>query len=482
MTTVLAVDQGTQSTKALLVGRDHSVSRRAVAGLERDFPRPGWVEQDAEAIWDSVLTAVAGLGDAEVEVDAIALATQRETVLAWDTTTGRPLGPALSWQDQRAVEVCERLADLADVVAETTGLLLDPMFSAAKIAWLLDAYDPARAGCRSGRVKVGTIDSWLLWRLTGRHLSEAGNASRTSLLDIASLSWDPGLCEAFGVPVECLPEVVSSMPMVPTTRALGPVPAGTPVAAVLGDSHAALFANAGWRPGSVKASYGTGSSIMAVSHATEAAGLCRTVAWDGPDGVTRALEGNIRSSGATLTWLCGLLGVSAPELSALAATGSPAVHLVPAFGGLGAPHWDSQAVGLLDGLDMGTSRGDLARAALESVAFQVSDVLEAVAAAGTPATIVLADGGATASDLLMQWQADLAQATVVVSDEPELSALGAADLAGLALGSWSVADLETMDRPRHEFTPAVSAADAVSARDGWTLAVSRSRLTRKERP
>jgi glycerol kinase len=231
----------------------------------------------------------------------------------------------------------------------------------------------------------------------------------------------------------------------------------------------------------VKASYGTGSSIMAVSDATVAPGLCRTIAWHGPVGVARALEGNIRSSGATLTWLCDLLGVSAPELSTLALTGSPAVHLVPAFGGLGAPYWDARAVGVLDGLDMGSGRADLARAALESVAFQVTDVLAAVSAAGTPATTVLADGGATASDLLMQWQADIAQATVVVSDEPELSALGCADLAGVAVGGWSVADLEAMDRPRHEFTPAVPAAAALSARDGWALAVARARLTRKER-
>ncbi|HET7725298.1 MAG TPA: FGGY family carbohydrate kinase [Propionibacteriaceae bacterium] len=480
MTTLLAVDQGTQSTKALLVGRDHAVAGRAAVALDRDFPRPGWVEQDAEAIWASVVEAADGVPAARV--DGIALSTQRETVLAWDALTGEPLGPALSWQDQRAVDICERLADLADVVSRTTGLLLDPMFSAAKIAWLLDTYDPDRAGCASGRVKVGTIDAWLLWRLTGRHLTEAGNASRTSLLDIAAVAWDERLCDAFGVPVECLPEVVSSMPMVPTIRAIGPAKAGTPVAAVLGDSHAALFANGGWRPGSVKASYGTGSSIMAVSEATTAPGLCRTIAWDGPDGVTRALEGNIRSSGATLTWLCTLLGVSAAELSALAVGGSPAVHLVPAFGGLGAPYWDARAVGLVDGLDMGTSRADLARAALESVAYQVSDVLDAVAAAGRPATTVLADGGATASDLLMQWQADLAQACVVVSDEPELSALGAADLAGVAVGGWAVSDLEAMDRPRHEFTPAVSAADAASAREGWTLAVSRARLTRKDRP
>lgn len=478
MTSVLAIDQGTQSTKALIVGRDHRVTARSAATLDRTFPQTGWVEQDAEAIWSSVVAAADGISG---QVDGISLSTQRETVVAWDASTGLPLGPALSWQDQRAVAICERLAHLAHAVETRTGLLLDPMFSAAKISWLLDAYDPDRSRARTGQVKVGTIDSWLLWRLTGRHLTEAGNASRTSLLDISTVAWDPELCDGFGVPVECLPEVVSSMPMVATTIRLGPAAAGTPVAGVLGDSHAALFANAGWRPGSVKASFGTGSSIMAVSEATTAEGLCRTIAWDGPAGVTRALEGNIRSSGATLTWLCDLLGISAPELSTLAVTGSPEVHLVPAFGGLGAPYWDARAVGVLDGLDMGSGRADLARAALESVAFQVSDVLAAVTAAGTPATTVLADGGATASDLLMQWQADIAQARVVVSDEPELSALGSADLAGVALGGWSVADLEALDRPRHEFSPTVSAAESVSARDGWALAVARARLTRKDR-
>ena len=478
MTSVLAIDQGTQSSKAHIVGRGHLVRGRAAAPLERTFPQVGWVEQDAEAIWASVVAAADGVTG---RVDGIGLSTQRETVVAWDARTGRPLGPALSWQDQRAVAICERLSNLADVVAARTGLLLDPMFSAAKIAWLLDAYDPDRSGARTGKVKVGTIDSWLLWRLTGRHLTEAGNASRTSLLDIATVAWDPELCEGFGVPIECLPEVVSSTPLVPTTMALGPAAAGTRVAAVLGDSHAALFANAGWQPGSVKASYGTGSSIMAVSDADVAEGLCRTIAWDGPAGVTRALEGNIRSSGATLTWLCELLGVTAPQLSELAAHGTPTVHLVPAFGGLGAPYWDARAVGVLDGLDMGTGRADLARAALESVAFQVSDVLSAVSAAGTPATTVLADGGATASDLLMQWQADISQARVVVSDEPELSALGCADLAGVALGGWMVADLEALERPRHEFTPATSSAESLTARDGWALAVARARLTRKER-
>ncbi len=478
MTSVLAIDQGTQSTKALIVGRDHRVTSRGAAPLDRTFPRTGWVEQDAEAIWHSVVAATEGITE---QVDGISLSTQRETVVAWDASTGLPLGPALSWQDQRAVAICERLAHLAGVVSSRTGLLLDPMFSAAKIAWLLDAYDHDRSGARTGKVKVGTIDSWLLWRLTGQHLTEAGNASRTSLLDIAAVAWDPELCEGFGVPIECLPKVVSSMPLVPMTMALGPATAGTPVAAVLGDSHAALFANAGWLPGSVKASYGTGSSIMAVSDADVAEGLCRTIAWDGPAGVTRALEGNIRSSGATLTWLCDLLGVSAPQLSDLAADGTPTVHLVPAFGGLGAPYWDARAVGVLDGLDMGTGRADLARAALESVAFQVSDVLSAVSAAGTPATTVLADGGATASDLLMQWQADIAQARVVVSDEPELSALGSADLAGVALGGWTVADLEALERPRHEFTPATSSAESVTVRDGWALAVARARLTRKER-
>jgi glycerol kinase len=475
---VLAIDQGTQSTKALIVGRDHRVTARSAATLDRTFPQTGWVEQDAEAIWGSVVAAADGIPG---QVDGISLSTQRETVVAWDASTGLPLGPALSWQDQRAVAICERLAHLAHAVETRTGLLLDPMFSAAKISWLLDAYDPARSRARTGQVKVGTIDSWLLWRLTGRHLTEAGNASRTSLLDISTVAWDPELCDGFGVPVECLPEIVSSMPMVATTIRLGPAAEGTPVAGVLGDSHAALFANAGWRHGSVKASFGTGSSIMAVSEATTAEGLCRTIAWDGPAGVTRALEGNIRSSGATLTWLCDLLGISAPELSTLAVTGSREVHLVPAFGGLGAPYWDARAVGVLDGLDMGMGRADLSRAALESVAFQVSDVLAAVTAAGTPATTVLADGGATASDLLMQWQADIAQARVVVSDEPELSALGSADLAGVALGGWSVADLEALDRPRHEFSPAVSAAESVSARDGWALAVARARLTRKDR-
>ena len=371
---ILAVDQGTSATKALLVdGRGEIVSHgSSPVGIAH--PRPGWVEQSATEIWESVRAAVAACvqnRDTHA-VAGVGFSTQRESLVVWDRATEEPLGPMLSWQDQRTRQECEvlRARDREGVVRATSGLPLDPMFSALKAQWLLDRYDPDRARSRRGELCLGTVDSWLLSRLGGEHVIEVGNAARTQLMDVRNRRWDDELLEFFRVPAAVLPTIVSSNGPFPTVRGLAPLVDGTPVGAVMGDSHAALFAHAGWRPGRVKATYGTGSSIMSLGYpvSTSSEALCLTVAWD--DGQPAyAYEGNIRSSGATLTWLAELFAMTPDAVAGAAAESSDGVHLVPAFGGLGAPWWDDDAVGLMSGLTFGTRLPQLARAALESIAW-----------------------------------------------------------------------------------------------------------------
>src|SRR4051794_21574333 len=341
---ILAIDQGTSATKAVLVDAGGAIVARASAPVGLLTPRPGWVEQDANAIWASVQAAVADcVGDRRGA--AVGLSTQREALLLWGRAAGGPPGPMLSWQDQRTVADCARLRDHDEQVRAISGLPLDPMFSATKARWLLDAYG------RDG-VCLGTVDSFLTHKLGGGHVIEAGNAARTQLLDVRRGDWSPTLLELFGIPRDVLPDVIGSTGPFPGTKGLAPVPDGTPVCAVMGDSHAALFAHAGWRPGQVKATYGTGSSIMALgdpAHWTPG-GLCLTIAWDVDGEVAHAYEGNVRSTGATLTWLANLLDTTPAQLASTAADDAGGVHLVPAFGGLAAPWGDDEAGGLLSGV------------------------------------------------------------------------------------------------------------------------------------
>lgn len=481
---VLAIDQGTSATKALLVDGSGAVVATATAPLGTAHPRPGWVEQDPDEIWRGVRTATAACVDADAagRVVAVGLSTQRESLVLWDRTTGRPLGPLISWQDRRTAAPCARL--LADgvgpLVTAVSGLPLDPMFSALKAQWLLDRYDPDRRRSLAGELCLGTVDSWLLSRFAGsdRHVAEIGNASRTQLLDVAAGRWDARLLDVFGVPVEVLGVLTASTGPFPAATNLAPLPDGVPVLGVLGDSHAALFAHAGWRPGVVKATYGTGSSVMAVlgGPAPTRPGLCRTVGWQlTGQPPTLALEGNIRSSGRTLTWLADLFATTAEALLAEAAASADGVHLVPAFGGLGAPWWDADAVATVSGLTLGTGRPALARAAIESVAFQVEDVVVAVEAVTGPIDTLLADGGLTRSAMVMQAQADLSGRQVRRADEHDLSALGAAQLAGLGAGLWTHADLDARARAGTVFTPNTSPEDRTARRAGWHAALARAR-------
>jgi glycerol kinase len=385
--------------------------------------------------------------------------------------TGRPVAPLVGWQDRRGADRAAQLLDegYGDLVRSRTGLPLDPMFSALKMGALLDRHDPARERSGRGELRLGTVDAWLLDALTGGFVTEVGNASRTQLLNLATGDWDDELLEIFGVPRAALGRVVASTGPFGTVSELDPLPAGVPVLAVLGDSHAALFAHAGWRPGVVKVTYGTGSSVMTVAESPGLGGsgspVCDTIAWSTGQRPTFAREANIRSTGRTLTWLAELLGISADQVVDLAA-GSDAgdVTLVPAFGGLGAPWWDPRAVPVLAGFDLGTGREQLARAALESVAHQVDDVLTAMPGLRR----IVADGGLTRSTALMRLQAGLSDVEVARTRHHELSAGGAADLAGLGLGLWTTGDLERRaDADVEIFTPDWSADHRRAAAARW---------------
>ena len=469
----IAVDQGTSSTKGVVVDdRGRIVAVRSVA-VSQSHPRPGWVEQDAREILDSVTGLLRDLGGEYGDATAgLGLSTQRESALVWDRATGRSLGPMLGWQDRRTTDRARELIaeGTADDVRRRTGLPLDPMFSALKLQWLLDEVDPDRRRSKAGELAVGTVDSWLLFHLTGAHRIEAGNASRTQLLNVATTAWDPDLLTLFGIPEAVLPEVVDSDDPIGVRGAFG-LAAALPVAAVLADSHAALYGHGVRAPGSVKATYGTGSSIMglAPSGADAPSGLATTIAWRLSGRTAHAFEGNILSTGATLVWLAGILGVEVGELTALAETVGPlhGVDLVPAFAGLAAPWWNEDAEAVIRGFTLGTTRAELARAATDSVVLQVEDVLAAIEQAGAPVAEVLVDGGPSANDWLVQQQADLSQRSVRRSNVPELSAYGVALLAAETLGIDRVepADGDT-------FSPRLDPATAAERRARWHRAVA----------
>lgn len=474
---VVAIDQGTSSTKVACVDTAGRVVSEASVPIGQQHPRPGWVEQDAIEILDSVRTAVReasrGLED---RVVALGLSSQRESALVWDRATGRPVGPMLGWQDRRTAEAVAALAPHAQRVRRLTGLPLDPMFSAVKIAWLLDQVDPDRGRSARGELAVGTVDSWLLFALTGEHRIEAGNASRTQLLDLATAEFSPELLEMFGIPAACLPQVM------PSDAPSAPAPDlhGLRFHGVLGDSHAALYGHGVREPGAVKVTYGTGSSVMGLHDAAAVpTGLVGTIAWQvGGCPPQRAIEGNILSTGATMAWLSRLLGRDVRELTAMA-RGVPADHgvvLVPAVAGLGAPYWDAGARAVLHGFDLGTDAGVLARAGVESIVHQVEDVLAAADAAG-PVRTVHADGAPARDAFLMQLQSDISGREVLRPDAAALSVLGAAELAATTAGL-----APTRDEATTRFRPQGEPAARRAARRAWRHAVGLARTTPKTAP
>ncbi|MBA2416220.1 MAG: glycerol kinase GlpK [Geodermatophilaceae bacterium] len=487
MTAVLAIDAGTTGVTALVVGADGEVLGRGHAEFQQRFPRPGWVEHEPEDIWSATLSACrAALVESPHEPTAVGITNQRETAVLWDRRGLQAPRPAIVWQDRRTAEICDRLrdADHEDRVRELTGLRLDPYFTGTKLTWLAEHDQRAWSGVLDGSIAVGTVDSYVVARLTAgsRHVTDPSNASRTLLYDTISGGWSAELCELFGVPVEALPEVVASSGQIGSTDPSAFLGLDLPIAGIAGDQQAALFGQVCFAEGQSKCTYGTGSFVLANTGSTpvrSAAGLLTTVAWDLGDGPVFALEGSIFVTGAAVQWLRDGLGLidKAAEIEGLAATvpDTGGVYFVPALTGLGAPDWDPHARGTIVGITRGTTRAHVARATLEAIAFEVRDVVDVmVAEAGIAVPELSADGGASANDLLCQLQADQLGVPVRRPRATETTALGAAFLAGLATGVWSSTDeLAATWQEDRRFAPTPGAReDGRHAR--WRKAVSRS--------
>lgn len=488
---VLALDQGTTSSRAIVFDDEGAIVAVAQRELTQHYPRTGWVEHDPQEIWASqVEVAIEVLGRAHVEardIAAVGIANQRETTIVWDRDSGEPIYPAIVWQDRRTAEYCEQLkADGAGpLVQRTSGLVIDPYFSASKIHWMLTHVPGARARAEAGRLAFGTVDSWLLWKLTNgsQHATDASNASRTMLFDITAGRWDPELLRLFDVPASMLPEVRPSSGVYGRASASLGLGDG-PIAAMAGDQQAALFGQLCLEPGMSKNTYGTGCFLLQNVGTTPKPSrhqLLSTVAWQIDGRTDYALEGSVFIGGAVVQWIRDGLGLirSASDIEALATSvpDSDGVVLVPAFAGLGAPHWDPFARGGLFGLTRGTTGAHIARAALEAIAFQVAELLDAMTAdSGVALTELRVDGGAAANDTLMQMQADVLGKPVVRSAVTETTALGAAYLAGLAVGLWpSAAALSDRWRADRRFEPARDVRSVELQRQRWAEAVRRTR-------
>ncbi len=488
---VLALDQGTTSSRSILFDARGQPVAAAQKEFAQHFPEPGRVEHDADEIWSTQAATIAEVlvraRATTADVAAIGITNQRETTVLWERATGRPVSRAIVWQDRRTAPVCDQLraAGHEPAVARTTGLRLDPYFSATKLAWLLDHVADGRRRAERGELAFGTVDSWLVWKLTqGReHVTDVTNASRTLLLDLATARWSEPMLALFGIPPACLPRLVaSSLPAAAAPQALLDGRA-VPIAGIAGDQQAALFGQACFTPGMAKNTYGTGCFMLMNSGALPLESqhrLLSTIAWD-CGGRRYALEGSVFVGGAVVQWLRDGLGLiaSADEIEGLAAsvTDCGGVYLVPAFTGLGSPHWDAYARGTIVGLTRGTSRAHLARAALESIAFQSADLLDAMQAdSGRALQELRVDGGAARNDLLMQIQADLLGVPVVRPAVTETTALGAAYLAGLGVGIWQSADEVASNwRVERRFEPGRPGPEIAARRAEWARAVDRAR-------
>jgi len=484
---ILAIDQGTTSTRAIVFGPGMEVVSRAHAEFPQLYPEPGWVEHDPEDLWRTTLStaqdAIAGLEAGAIA--AVGIANQRETTLVWDRRTGRPVSNAIVWQDRRTVAACEALAAAGHgaMVNQRTGLRLDPYFSATKIGWILDNVEGVRARAEAGELAFGTVDSFLLWRLTDGqvHATDATNASRTLLCDINTGQWDQELLALFGIPASMMPQIRDSAGVFGRTALLG---GSIPISGIAGDQQAALVGQACLSPGMVKATYGTGAFVLlhvGDQPVLSSHGMLTTIALQRAGRRTYAIEGSIFSAGTGVQWLRDGLGLirHASDMDSLAAQADPAQHvyLVPAFTGLGAPHWNSHARATLTGMTRGTTKHELARAVLESVAYQTRDLLDAMLLdAGLPNDIVLrVDGGMTASDWTMQFLADMIGTGV---DRPhclETTALGAGYLAGLEAGLYpEPAQFQQRWALERHFTPSLNEADRARKWAGWQAAVAQA--------
>ena len=489
---ILSIDQGTTGATVLVINREGGIAGRAYAEINQIYPQPGWVSHDADEIWRStcavIAAAIRNSGIRPGDLAGIGIANQRETTVVWDRRTGEPVHDAIVWQCRRTAELCRRYREqgLEKTVRKKTGLVIDAYFSATKIVWLLDNVSGLRRRAEAGDVCFGTIDTYLLYRLTGGavHATDLTNASRTMCFNIHSREWDPDLLDAFEIPPGILPEVHRSAHVFGSTRGAGPLPEGIPIAGIAGDQQAALFGQRGVSEGDVKNTYGTG--CFALFHTGSKAfpsrnGLLTTLACDSRGGPAFALEGSVFSAGSAVQWLRDGLGLirhaSDTEALARSVPDNGGVYLVPAFTGLGAPYWDPDARGTIVGINRGTRRAHFARAALESIAYQSAALVDAMAAdVGRPVTGMRVDGGASANDFLMQFQADILDAPVIRPRHVETTALGAAMLAGLATGYWTGPDaLSGLNPPERTFEPAMPKEKRDALLERWRHAVRTAR-------
>ncbi len=489
---ILAIDQGTTGTTALVFAGDGSILGRATAEITQHYPEPAWVEHDPGEIWATSLRvmeeALAAAGVDPARLRGIGITNQRETTVVWDRRTGEPVHRAIVWQSRQTEEICRRLVRQGHekLFRSRTGLVVDAYFSGTKIRWILDRYPEARARAENGEVVFGTVDTWLLWKLTGGavHATDPTNASRTLLYDIRKRAWDPRLLDILDVPRAMLPEVRPSSSVFGETVALGNIPAGIPIAGIAGDQQAALYGQCCWEAGMAKNTYGTGAFVMmnmGDRHTTSRNGLLTTLAARVDGTPCYALEGSVFIAGAAVQWLRDELHLvgSAAETDAIARSvpDTGGVYVVPAFAGLGAPWWDMEARGAVVGLTRGSGRAHLVRATLESLAYQTRDVIEAMNAdSGIPITELTVDGGASANDFLMQFQADILGVPVNRPASLETTATGAAFLAGLAVGFWENPEgLAAARRTERIFEPRMPRSERDRLYAGWREAVERVR-------
>ncbi len=490
MSAILALDQGTTGSAALVFDERGRIIGSADREIDQHYPASGHVEHDAEQIFRTTVAvgreALAGAGIVGAGLAAIGITNQRETVVVWDRVTGVPIHRAVVWQSRASAAICDRLRaeGLAPLVRERTGLVIDAYFSGPKIRWILDQVDGAQVRAEAGELLCGTIETWLVWKLTGGriHVTDVSNASRTMIFDIHRRAWDDELLAALRLPRAMLPSLVLNSGVVGSTDAQH-FGAAVPIAGLAGDQQAALFGQACFAEGEAKNTYGTGCFLLANSGTTAPkpdGGLIGTIAWDIGDGPRYALEGSAFVTGAAVQWLRDGLGIitDAAETEALARSvpSDDGLYLVPAFTGLGAPHWDPRARGLLIGIERGTTRAHLARATLESIAYQSRDLVEAMRAAGRPITVLRADGGGTANAYLMQLQADVLGIPVEVAAIRETTSLGAAFLAGLGVGVWPNSDAVAATRAvATRYEPKMTWAERDRRYAGWLRAVDRAR-------
>jgi glycerol kinase len=480
---ILALDQGTTSSRAVLIGEDGKVYAKAQKEFKQFFPSPGWVEHDPQEIWSSqascIAEVMAKIGMPPEQVTAIGITNQRETTIVWDRKTGKPLANAIVWQDRRTTDYCQELKSrgFESIFRQKTGLLLDPYFSATKLHWILKSIPGAFERAKKGELAFGTVDTWLLWKLTGGdcHMTDVSNASRTLMFNIHTLDWDDDLLKVFDIPREILPEVKSSSEIYGYTK-----PHSVPIAGIAGDQQAALFGQACFSKGMVKSTYGTGCFLLMNTGnepVLSKSNLLTTIAYKIDGKVTYALEGSVFIGGAVVQWIRDNLGIikNSAEIEKLAASvpDSGGVYFVPAFTGLGAPYWDPYARGAIVGLTRGTTAAHLARSAIEGIAHQVTDVLKAMEVdASIPIAEIRVDGGAVTNNLLMQFQSDIMHVPVIRPQVTELTAFGAAFLAGLSVGLWkNIEEVGSYWKQDCRFTPTMAENKVMELRWKWKKAI-----------